>query len=141
MKRILTLFFVALAINFSYGQSVTDMLKWLNKNTKKAENVSGSGSVYGGTLEFTKENIRAYTKENQIIIGWNKINEIIVTTYSEKNKHISIDMDDNTHIDFDCEKCVETAQKIAYVSDAFGGKAQLFTRDMSKLTSEDIFGK
>lgn len=141
MKRILTLLFVALAVNFSYGQSVKDTLKWLNKNTKKAKNVTGSDSVYGGTLEFTKENIRVYTKENQTILDWSKIYEIIVTTYSEKKKHISIDMADNTHINFECEKCVETAQKIAYVSDAFGGKANLFTRDMSKLTSEDIFGK
>lgn len=144
MKKLITFFVMIFAVSFSNAQSVSDNLKWLKKNEKNITTINTSGGIYAvfkPKIEFTADKIRVYTKEEQAEILWPKLNEIIVTTYPGGKKSLSMDSDAE-HISFDCEgnKCSDMAQKIGQVSVAFGGNPQLFTRDLSNLTSKDLFG-
>lgn len=144
MKKLITVFLIAIAANSLYSQSVAENLKWLKKNDKNMTMINASGSIYAAfkpKIEFTTDKIRVYTKENQAEIVWTKLNEIVVTTYPGGKKSLTMQSDEE-HIMFDCDnKCSDMAQKIGQISVAFGGKPQLFKTDLSNLTSKDLFGE
>lgn len=144
MKKLISLFLIFLAANFIYSQSTAKTLKWLNKNSKHMTNIIGNGdvTVYAADIEFLADKIHVYNKERKVDMYWPKLNELIVTTYPGGSKSLSIQSSDNQRISFSCpENCDDIAIKIGQTSVDFGGKPEMYTRDMSKITSEDLFGK